>query len=157
MWYGTYRHAELCLTFCSKFYGKRIQRTVILYMSILNQVVYTHSKHKSINWLYSNIGSAWEKEKNQCLVNSLQPSSLGLLSHPWSLSRLCLMFGLGWGWESQVETTKILREMGLSKRWVCDFGPLRTITKTGKIRLTVEEKMNWYREWGTYINNIFQQ
>ena len=127
------------------------EQSSCMYMSILNQVLYTDSKHKTINRLYSNIGSAWGKEKNRCLVNSLQPPSLGLLSHPWSPSRLCLMFGLGCGWESQVETTKILREMGLSKRWVCDFGPVGTTIKTGKIKLIVEEQMNGYRQWGTYI------
>ena len=71
------------------------EQTSCMYMSILNQVLYADSKHKTTNWPYSNVGSAWGKEKKQCLLYSLQPPSLGLLSHPWSLSRLCLMSGLG--------------------------------------------------------------
>lgn len=35
-----------------------------LCMSMLNQVLYTDSKHKTTNWLYSNTGSAWGKEKS---------------------------------------------------------------------------------------------
>ena len=48
--------------------------------------------------------------------------------------------------------------MGLSKRWVCDFGPVGTTIKTGKIKLIVEEQMNGYRQWGTCTQyNISQQ
>ena len=82
----------------------REEQTSHMHMSILNQVLYTDSKHKTTKWPYSNVGSAWgkekEKKKNQCLVYSLQPPSLWLLSHAWSLSRLCLISELGWGQES---------------------------------------------------------
>ena len=40
----------------------------------------------------------------------LQTPSLGMLSHPWSLSTVSHVW-TGWHWESQLETTKILREM----------------------------------------------
>ena len=70
------------------------EQTSSMYMSILNQVLYTHSKHKTTNWLYSNIGSAWGKGKKEmptlfpatslawAAIPSLEPEQA--VSHVWT-------------------------------------------------------------------------
>ena len=71
------------------------EQTSCVYLSIL-----TVSTKLQMTLLQQRTGTRKRKEKNQRLVYSLQPPSLRLLSHPWSLSGLCLVSELGWGQES---------------------------------------------------------
>ena len=61
----------------------REEQTSCMYMSILNQVLYADSKHKTTNWPYSDVGSTWGKEKEKKSVPSLfLATSLSLAAIP---------------------------------------------------------------------------